>query len=64
MQCEGVGEDWVSILQGKIEAIVSDKEMDEAAPKYPLNSPQTKEELFYRNFELQMYCIMCIALQM
>jgi asparagine synthase (glutamine-hydrolysing) len=49
MQCEGVGEDWVSILQGKIAALVSDEEMEKAAEKYPLNTPQTKEELYYRN---------------
>jgi len=55
MQCEGVGEDWVSILQSKIEAIVSDKEMDEAASKYPLNSPQTKEELYYRKIFEENY---------
>lgn len=48
MQCEGVGEDWVSILQAKLAEYVSDAEMDEAHIKYPLNTPQTKEELFYR----------------
>jgi asparagine synthase (glutamine-hydrolysing) len=49
MQCEGVGEDWVSILQNKISALVSDEEMAEAASRFPLNPPQTKEELYYRN---------------
>lgn len=48
MQCEGVGEDWVSILQQKISALVTDEEMEEAPTKYPLNTPQTKEELYYR----------------
>ena len=48
MQCEGVGEDWVSILQSKISSLVSDKDMDEASIKYPLNTPQTKEEFYYR----------------
>ena len=48
MQCEGVGEDWVSILQRKIASLVSDAEMDEANLTYPINTPQTKEELYYR----------------
>ena len=48
MQCEGVGEDWVSILQRRIGALVSDAEMDEAHINYPINTPHTKEELYYR----------------
>jgi len=48
MQCEGVGEDWVSILQRKIATLVSDAEMDEAHITFPFNTPQTKEELYYR----------------
>lgn len=48
MQCEGVGENWVSILQRRVSSLVSDAEMDEAHILYPLNTPQTKEELYYR----------------
>jgi asparagine synthase (glutamine-hydrolysing) len=48
MQCEGVGEDWVSILQRRISTLVSDAEMDEAHLTYPINTPHTKEELYYR----------------
>jgi len=48
MQCEGVGEDWVSILQRRVSSLVSDAEMDEAHLTYPINTPQTKEELYYR----------------
>lgn len=48
MQCEGVGEDWVSILQKKIATLVTDKEMDDAHLTYPINTPHTKEELYYR----------------
>ena len=48
MQCEGVGEDWVSILQRRVASLVSDAEMDEAHITYPINTPQTKEELYYR----------------
>jgi asparagine synthase (glutamine-hydrolysing) len=48
MQCEGVGEDWVSILQRRLASLVSDAEMDEAHITYPMNTPHTKEELYYR----------------
>ncbi|KAL3938909.1 MAG: hypothetical protein SGBAC_006269, partial [Bacillariaceae sp.] len=48
MQCEGVGEDWVSILQRRVSSLVSDAEMDDANITYPINTPQTKEELYYR----------------
>jgi asparagine synthase (glutamine-hydrolysing) len=48
MQCEGVGEDWVSILQRRVSSLVSDAEMDEAHITYPINTPHTKEELYYR----------------
>lgn len=48
MQCEGVGEDWVSVLQRKVSAQVTDAEMAAAAATYPLNPPHTKEELYYR----------------
>lgn len=48
MQCEGVGEDWVAILQNKIASLVSDEEMERAHITYPNNTPHTKEELYYR----------------
>jgi asparagine synthase (glutamine-hydrolysing) len=48
MQCEGVGEDWVAILQRRVSGLVSDAEMVEAHVNYPVDTPQTKEELYYR----------------
>jgi hypothetical protein len=48
MQCEGVGEDWVAILQRRVSGLVSDAEMAEAHIIYPVDTPQTKEELYYR----------------
>jgi asparagine synthase (glutamine-hydrolysing) len=48
MQCEGVGEDWVAILQKKVASLVTDDEMKQAHITYPINTPQTKEELYYR----------------
>jgi hypothetical protein len=38
----------VSILQRRISSLVSDAEMDEAHITYPMNTPHTKEELYYR----------------
>jgi Asparagine synthase len=55
MQCEGVGEDWVSMLQRKVATEVTDAEMDSAATFYPLNTPQTKEELYYRRIFEEHY---------
>jgi asparagine synthase (glutamine-hydrolysing) len=48
MQCEGVGEDWVKILQNKIESIISDEEFAAASERFSLNTPHTKEECYYR----------------
>ncbi len=48
MQCEGVGEDWVAILQRQVSSLVTDEEMENAASTFPLNTPHTKEEYYYR----------------
>jgi len=48
MQCEGVGEDWVAILQRRVSGLVSDAEMADAHTLYPVDTPHTKEELYYR----------------
>lgn len=48
MQCEGVGEDWVSQLQQRVSAKITDAELAACSIEFPLNSPQTKEELYYR----------------
>lgn len=55
MQCEGVGEDWVSLLQRKVSAEVTDAEMDNAANLFPLNTPHTKEEYYYRRIFEEHY---------
>jgi len=48
MQCEGVGEDWVSILQAQVSSLVTDDEMAGAEARFPISTPQTKEEFYYR----------------
>lgn len=49
MQCEGVGEDWVSILQAALSDRISDAAMAEAHIRFPHETPQSKEEYFYRD---------------
>ena len=52
MQCEGVGTNWVPLLQAMCEEKVTDAEMAAAAETYPINPPQSKEELYYRRLTL------------
>lgn len=49
MQCEGVGMDWVSILQQDINSKMSDEHLETAKAKYIINPPHSKEECFYRD---------------
>jgi len=49
MQCEGVGMDWVSILQQDIESKMSDEHFALAKQKYTINPPHSKEECLYRD---------------
>mmetsp|Transcript_14246 Transcript_14246/g.33482 ORF Transcript_14246/g.33482 Transcript_14246/m.33482 type:complete len:176 (-) Transcript_14246:25-552(-) len=49
MQCEGVGKTWVAELQKMCESVVSNEEFAQAAAKFPDNTPQSKEEYYYRN---------------
>eukprot|EP01050_Picozoa_sp_SAG11_P012055 SAG11_NODE_1317_length_5216_cov_2.105335_1_plen_738_part_00 len=48
MQCEGVGEGWVSILQQHCASRVSDQQFAYAREKFKINPPVTKEEAYYR----------------
>jgi len=49
MQCEGVGEGWVAKLQQYCESRVSDENMSRAAARFPNNTPESKEEYYYRD---------------
>ncbi len=48
MQCEGVGLNWVDDLQQFCEEQVSDEDFAKAESMYPINPPQSKEEMYYR----------------
>ncbi len=45
---DGVGYGWIDALKSHAEAQVSDRELAEAAQRFPLNPPLTKEQYFYR----------------
>jgi asparagine synthase (glutamine-hydrolysing) len=45
---DGVGYGWIDGLKAYTEARISDKEFAEAAERFPINPPQSKEAYFYR----------------
>ena len=48
MQYKGMGEDYISILQMSFIGMMSDAEMGNMEEMFPVNTPHTKEELYYR----------------
>jgi len=48
MQCEGIGMTWVTELQHRCNKMVSDDEFERKAEIFPINTPHTKEEMYYR----------------
>jgi len=46
---DGVGYSWIDSLKALVEKEVSDKKMANAAFKFPINTPRTKEEYYYRS---------------
>ena len=62
MQCEGVGLNWVDDLQAFCAAHITDEEFDKATTLYKINSPQSKEEMYYRKiFSVLDLCTACRA---
>lgn len=45
---DGVGYNWIDTLKAQAQERVSDSEMEAAAVRFPLNTPQNKEEYLYR----------------
>lgn len=45
---DGVGYSWIDTLKKVTAQAVSDTEMANAAQRFPINTPQNKEEYFYR----------------
>lgn len=49
MQAEGVGIDWVHTLQSALGDRVSDAQFADAPNRFPYETPQSKEEYYYRH---------------
>ena len=45
---DGVGYSWIDTLKEVVEAAVTDDQMDNAHFRFPLQTPQNKEEFYYR----------------
>jgi len=45
---DGVGYNWIDTLKEVVEAAVTDEQMENAYYRYPLQTPQNKEEFHYR----------------
>lgn len=46
---DGVGYSWIDTLKEITSATVSDSQMENAAQRFPINTPQNKEEYYYRS---------------
>ena len=46
---DGVGYSWIDMLKKITSEAVSDEQMASAHEKFPINTPQNKEEYFYRS---------------
>ena len=52
---DGVGYNWVDSLIKETENIISDFDLDEVKRIYPINTPQTKEALYYRKIYEELF---------
>ena len=52
---DGVGYNWVDSLKEMTDRLVDDKEMDNLEEKYPINTPTTKEGLYYRRIFEELF---------
>ncbi|WP_455585472.1 asparagine synthase B [Bacteroides sp.] len=46
---DGVGYNWIDTLKAITATAVSDEQMNHAAERFPINTPQNKEEYYYRS---------------
>ena len=45
---DGVGYNWIDSLKELVESVVSDADMKSASYRFPINTPMSKEEYYYR----------------
>jgi len=46
---DGVGYDWIDTLKEMVDAEVSDEQLENAKYKFPIQTPSSKEEFYYRS---------------
>lgn len=52
---DGVGYSWIDTLKQQTAEAVSDKQMEEAAERFPINPPRNKEEYYYRSIFEELF---------
>jgi len=52
---DGVGYNWIDSLKEMTNKLVSDEEMENAAEKFPIQPPMTKEEYYYRSIYSDLF---------
>ncbi|MDA3881754.1 MAG: asparagine synthase B [Bacteroidales bacterium] len=52
---DGVGYSWIDTLKEMTSEMVSDMEMENAAFRFPINTPRSKEEYFYRSIFYEFF---------
>jgi asparagine synthase (glutamine-hydrolysing) len=52
---DGVGYSWIDTLKEMTNDMVSDMEMENAAFRFPINTPRSKEEYFYRSIFYEFF---------
>lgn len=52
---DGVGYSWIDTLRDMTTKLVSDEQMAKAAERFPINTPMTKEEYYYRSIYSELF---------
>ena len=52
---DGVGYSWIDTLKEMTSKLVSDEQMAKAADRFPINTPMTKEEYYYRSIYSELF---------
>ncbi|MBM3911588.1 MAG: asparagine synthase B [Sphingomonadales bacterium] len=52
---DGVGYGWIDALKAKAMELVSDEKMEKAIHRFPINTPQSKEEYHYRSIFSELF---------
>ncbi len=58
---DGVGYSWIDTLKALTAAAVSDRQMEQAAERFPINTPMNKEEYYYRSIFEEHFPSECAA---